>query len=109
MWLVIGLILGIAGVMLFSWIRSRQIKLRWYEWLIGLIGLILALVAIQSYSASLIELEPRAATFFLAALGIPAVILLFLALFLPYRRTGKKMAAPKDDHGGMQLPSQPGV
>lgn len=86
MWFLIGLIVGVGGTLLIAWIRSKQFSIRWYEWLIGVVALLLALLAIQSYSASMAELEPRAAYFFLLLLGFPALLLAVVAGLLPYRR-----------------------
>ena len=43
MWFIIALVVGIALMALVCWLRSRDIRIRWYKWLIGLVGLALLL------------------------------------------------------------------
>ena len=85
MWLIIGLILGAALLGLILWLRGRDIRVTWYEWLIGVIGLLLLLFTIQNFAGSFIELEPTAAWMFLLVTGLPALILLALAWQLARR------------------------
>ena len=40
MWLIIALIIGGLTAGLVMWLRERNIKVTWYEYLIGAIGLI---------------------------------------------------------------------
>ncbi|WP_041917724.1 hypothetical protein [Dehalococcoides mccartyi] len=86
MWLIIGLILGVAFLGLIIGLRTRKISLTWYEWLISAIGLSLLLFTIQNYFGSLAEIEPKAASMFLLVTGLPALILLALAWQLAARR-----------------------
>ncbi|PPD58137.1 dehalogenase [Dehalogenimonas etheniformans] len=78
MWLVIGLVLGALLIWLVSFMKSKGMAFRWYEWIIGIIGLALLLFTIQNYFGSQAELEPKAANMFLLVTGLPAVI--FLAI-----------------------------
>ena len=86
MWLIIGLVAGAALLALVIWLRSRDIKVTWYEWLIGVIGLLLLLFTIQNLVGSFAELEPTAAYMFLLVTGLPALILLAVAWQLVARR-----------------------
>ncbi|XUX00483.1 MAG: dehalogenase [Dehalogenimonas sp.] len=76
MWLVIGLVLGALLIWLVSFMKSKGMAFRWYEWIIGIIGLALLLFTIQNYFGSQAELEPKAANMFLLVTGLPALILL---------------------------------
>lgn len=91
LWLILGLVLG--GF--FVWIATRSsFKLTWYEWILVALATILALFAIQNYTASLTELEPRAASFLLLMFGAPAVVLAAIAAGLAFLRVrGKKAPA----------------
>lgn len=89
MWFLIGLIIGAGLLTLALWLRSRRIVVRWYEWLIGAIGLGLLLFTIQNFVASFAEYEEFAAWTFLWVFGLPTVILLAVATFLPWRRHRK--------------------
>jgi len=81
-----GLALGSGLIFLIVWLRGRGIKLAWYEWLVGILGITTLLFTIQNYQASVAELEPTAPGMFLVVFGIPAVILLALAVFLVWFR-----------------------
>jgi len=85
MWFVIALILGGLVGALALWMRSKDMKMAWYTWLIGIVGLFLLLFTIQNYVGSLNEFENSAASMFLLVLGLPSVILLAVAGVLGYR------------------------
>lgn len=84
--LTIGLIFGAAVVALVLWLRSRNIVLAWYHWLIGIIGLVLVVFTILNVVGSIIELEPTAANMFLLVTGLPGLILIAIAWQLVARR-----------------------
>ncbi len=86
MWLIIGLVAGAAVLALVLWLRNRDIKATWYEWLIGVLGLLLLMFTIQNFFGSQAELESTAASMFLLATGLPSVILLAVAWQLIARR-----------------------
>ena len=85
-YIVGSLILGAALLGLVLWLRSRDIKVTWYEWFIGIVGLLLLIFTIQNFAGSLREIEPKAASMFWLITGLPAVILLALAGTLAWRR-----------------------
>ena len=85
MWLVIGLIIGAGLLWLVSWMKSKNMAFKWYEWLLGVIGLAMLLFTIQNFFGSQAELEPKAASMFLLVTGLPAVILLVLTGVLAAR------------------------
>ena len=85
MWLIIGLIVGAGLLWLVSWMKSKNMAFKWYEWLLGVIGLALLLFTIQNFFGSQAELEPKAASMFLLVTGLPAVILLVLTGVLAAR------------------------
>jgi len=86
MWVIVALIVGGLVGALALWLRSRDIKVSWYEWLIGVIGLLLLLFTLQNYFAVQAEWESDAANMFLLVTGLPAVILMVVAGFLSWRR-----------------------
>ena len=79
MWFIVALVLGVCLAWLVMFIRCRNIKVTWYEWLIGIIGLILLLFTIQNAVTATTELEPTASWMFLLVLGLPALILLVVS------------------------------
>ena len=86
MWFIIGIVFGTALLALVLWLRSKNIKVTWYEWLIGVIGLALLLYTIQNVVGLLTEIEPTATWMFALAIGLPALILLAVAWQLAWRR-----------------------
>lgn len=89
MWLIIGIIIGTGLLALAFWLHNQKVKVKWYEWLIGCLGLLLLLFTIQNFTASFAEHEPHAAWTFLWLFGIPAVLMLALACLLPWLRRRK--------------------
>jgi hypothetical protein len=86
MWLIIGLVAGAAILGLVLWMRGKDIAIKWYEGLIGALGVVLLLFTIQNFAGSLAELESTAANMFLLVTGLPALILLAVAWQLIARR-----------------------
>jgi len=89
MWLIIGLIAGAVILGFLQWIRSKNVSIAWYEWLIGIVGLALLFFTIQNSLASIAELEPQAASMFLLVTGLPGLIMLAVVWQLIARRTKK--------------------
>jgi uncharacterized membrane protein len=89
---IFGMIAGAALMGLVLFLSMKGIAVRWYEWLLGALGLVLAVWAVNDFFASIAEHNEAAGRTLLWILGIPAVILLALAVFLPWRRTGKSKA-----------------
>ncbi len=83
---VIAGLLGAGILAMILWMRNRDIKATWYEWLIGIAGFLMLLFAVQNFFASYAEAEPNAAIMFLPVLGLPALILLGVAWQLVARR-----------------------
>ena len=86
MWLIIGLVAGAAVLGLVLWVRGKDIAIKWYEGLIGALGLVILLFTIQNFAGSLAELESTAANMFLLVSGLPAIILLAVSWQLVARR-----------------------
>jgi len=85
MWLVVALVIGFALAALIAWMRSKGIKLTWYEWLIGVVGFILVLFAVQNFFEVRDEFNPTAANNFLLFVGLPGLVLIILAWQLAIR------------------------
>ena len=86
MWFIAALVIGAALTTLFFWLRSRDIKVAWYEWLIGAIGLLLLLFAIQNFIGAGLEAESDVGSKFLGMVGVPALVLMALATSMVWRR-----------------------
>lgn len=81
-----GLVLGAVLLGLVVLIRSKNISLTWYEWLMGIVGLLLLAFTVQNFFGSLAELEPKPAYMILLLGGLPSVVLLVLIWQLASRR-----------------------
>jgi hypothetical protein len=90
MLIVGGLLVVLALVTLAYWLKQRGITVRWYEWLLGSLGLILLVFSLQNYFAATREFEPAAPVMFLLVFGLPALVLLVLAVGLPWLRINHK-------------------
>ncbi|AGG08478.1 putative reductive dehalogenase anchoring protein [Dehalococcoides mccartyi BTF08] len=86
MWFIVTFLIGATIVALTWWLRSRGVKVSWYEWLIGIIGLALLIFTAQNYFASLAEVESQAAYMFLLVTGLPSLVLLAIAWQLVVRK-----------------------
>ena len=70
MWFIVALIAGgLIGAPVL-WLRSRDIKTTLCEWLIGVVGLLLVLFAIQNYFGTLVEGVQTAAPMYLLVAGL---------------------------------------
>jgi len=81
-WFLYGLILGAGAMRLATWVQENNISVGWYVWLMAAISLLLGTLTVQHFFASYKELEPRAAWMGVLVMGLPALILAGVALFL---------------------------
>jgi uncharacterized membrane protein len=86
MWFAIAFVLGAGLVALILWLRSNSVAVKWYEWVIGIVGILLLIFTIQNFSGSFAEFNTTAAWLFLPITGLPALILLAVAWQLIARR-----------------------
>ncbi|HEX9015896.1 MAG TPA: hypothetical protein VF960_07855 [Chloroflexota bacterium] len=93
MWVIIGMVIGLGLAYLVSASRSGKMRIRWYQWLLGVIAVGFLLLAVQNYFALLDELQPKMAGFALIAFGLPGVICAVLAGALPLVFRGKGKAS----------------
>lgn len=84
--LIAGFIFGAALLWLIPWMRNKGIKTTWYDWVIGVTGILLLLFTIQNIQGSIVEFQPGVGYMFLLVTGLPALILLIVAWQLIARR-----------------------
>ena len=58
-WIIFGAAFSVAILALVLWLRKNNVSVTWYEWLIGIVGVLLLAFTIQNTWGSLYELEPR--------------------------------------------------
>lgn len=85
-WAAIAVVLAIGMMLFVQWANRRNIKITWYDWLIGLLGLAILLFSIQNFVASYIEDEPQAALMFLLFPGLIGLLLMGVAYGITIRR-----------------------
>ncbi len=86
LWFIGTLIIGGAIVWLVLWLRKRRIAVRWWEWLIGAVGLLAIVLAIQHLQGSMAEGYPQAGWMGALAMAIPGLVMLLLVNQLVMRR-----------------------
>lgn len=86
MWFIIGILLGGAFLGLVWLMRNKGASFTWYEWLIGIVGVVLLLFGIQNLVGGLVETESTAGWLLMAVFGVPALILLTATWQLVRRR-----------------------
>jgi hypothetical protein len=94
-WLIIGLVLGVAGLWLASWARSKNVSIKWYAWIPIVLAVLLFALAAMDYSAMIAEQEPTAAGFVLGFYGIPGLVLALIAGGLVWWQNKKPAVAAK--------------
>ena len=85
-WFFMGAVIAGGLVWLVNWLRKNDISVRWYEWLLGAIGLFVLAFMAQNMWAALAEYESKAVWFYLLILGLPGLLLLLLSIQLVRRR-----------------------
>lgn len=75
-----GVVVGATVMRLTIWMQAGELAAPWYFWPLGVATLVLAALALQTFVASFQEREPRAAWVSLAILGVPTLILGWIAV-----------------------------
>jgi len=74
-YMLVGFLLGGGAVYLGMLLKEKAIKLTWYEWILVVLGFVLFLFLGQTFVASFLEGEPRAAWMSLIFLGLPILLI----------------------------------
>ncbi|AII58445.1 dehalogenase [Dehalococcoides mccartyi CG1] len=85
----IGLAVGIALTVVVWWLKTKNISLKWYEWILGVLGMLSLFATVQHYFGSLREYEVTSAWMGALIFGIMAIILLTVTWQLVLRRAKK--------------------
>jgi hypothetical protein len=87
MWFLVVVLLGIIILALSFRLHSRRVHVKWYEWLIAIIGLGLLLFGLQNYWATRTEHWSSGTPLtFLLVFSLPASFLLLLVGFMVWWR-----------------------
>jgi len=81
---LIGVLLGILLLALVLLLRYYKIDVRWYEWLLAGAGFLLFIFGWQNFVATRAEhWNPGTPATFFLAFGLPGILILLVAAFLP--------------------------
>lgn len=88
-WVILGVIFSIGAVKLFSWAGDNGYRVKWYEVLLMVLGVLAVIFAIEAFVGNLREFESTAANMSLVLMGLPGVILIAIGVGLIYRNLTK--------------------
>jgi hypothetical protein len=90
---ILGMVVGAALLWLVSWLRAKAVDVRWYELLLAALGFVMLLWTVNDFFASMAEHNETAGFIFLWLLGVPAIILISLPVFLYWWRKNRSKIA----------------
>ena len=74
-YVVTGFVMGSASVFIVTKLNAMDIKLLWYEWILGGLFMLIFMFMVQTFIASFKEFQPRAAWMTIVFLGIPMILI----------------------------------
>ncbi len=74
-YVVVGFIMGGGLTCLLFQLKSRSVKLKWFEWIGVIIILLMFMFMAQTFIASYQEMVPRAAWLTVVFMGIPMIVI----------------------------------
>jgi uncharacterized membrane protein len=86
MWMIIGAILAVLLFALVIWLRRGGYTLKWFDWILGIIGVALLLFTLENFLGSFDEEVPQAAWMFLVVTGIPTLVIFGIVGIQLWRR-----------------------
>ena len=84
----LAIVMFVSGFLV-AWVIAKGIKVPWYSWLLGSLGVFALIATAQHSVTTFLERAPFAFGPGLLVFGVPAVILLATAFQLAYRRNHK--------------------
>jgi uncharacterized membrane protein YdcZ (DUF606 family) len=84
--MAIAFILGVGLTALWFWAKNKNISIKWWEWVIGLLGIFLVTFTIQNIMAADYEEVKKTVMPFLLVTGLPGLILLIIPWQTAWRR-----------------------
>lgn len=74
-YVVTGFVMGSASVFIVTKLNAMDIKLLWYEWILGGLVMLIFMFMVQTFIASFKEFKPRAAWMTLVFMGVPILLI----------------------------------
>ncbi|HUV56876.1 MAG TPA: dehalogenase [Dehalococcoidales bacterium] len=86
LWSIVVSASVLGAYILWKWLASKKAVTRWYDWLIVIIGYVMFWFSIQNFYTSFTEIEPLAGWMFLLFPGLPAIVIMGIAVLQVWRR-----------------------
>ena len=74
-YILVGFLMGGGAVLIWNTLKSINLKMVWYEWILVVLSFLFFMFMSQTFIASFQEHEPRAAWLTLVFMGIPILIM----------------------------------
>ncbi|MDW7673323.1 MAG: hypothetical protein SCK28_02180 [Bacillota bacterium] len=85
LWLFFGIVIGYILSVLVSKVKAGQLAVKWYQWVLGVLGTVLLLFTIQNYLAlKNLEFNAKAASYTWSVFGLPALVMFALIWVIPF-------------------------
>ena len=86
LWMAVAFVLGVGLTALWFWAKNTNFSIKWWEWTLGLLGIITLSFTIQNIMGSAFEEVESTNGAFLLVLGIPGLLLLVIPWQTAWRR-----------------------
>jgi hypothetical protein len=74
-YVVAGFVMGSASVFIVTKLNAMDIDLIWYEWILGVLSMLIFMFMVQTFIASFKEFKPRAAWMTIVFMGSPILLI----------------------------------
>ena len=75
LYVLVGFLMGGGAVLIWHILKSKALKLVWYEWILLIMCFVTFMFMSQTFIASFQEFNPRAAWLSLVFMGLPILIM----------------------------------
>ena len=82
MYLIVGLLIGLAFGIFAVWSSNKGMKVRWFEWVLLVIGALLLIFTAQNFFAGFEETVPKFSWLILATTGLLGLIFIAIPVSL---------------------------
>lgn len=94
-YILVGFLMGGGAVLIWHYLKKASLRLLWYEWILTIVSFITFMFMGQTFIASFLEYEPKAAWMTVAFMGIPILIMAVLI----YRSISNRFRKTKEMEG----------
>ena len=74
-YMLVGFLMGGGAVLIWHYLKIASLKLKWFEWILLVLCYITFMFMSQTFIASFLEYEPKAAWLTLVFMGIPILVM----------------------------------